>query len=94
MKFGFRVSSINKLIAARTSVKRFIRQSLGVKAPKGYGWVTDPHRALYNRVYNRTTRGCGTTVLLFGGFVLIVAGVVIHAIKWRFTQITIRQVDL
>ena len=80
MKFGFRVPSLTKRIAARTSVKRFIRQSLGVKAPKGYGWVTNPHRALYNRVYNLTTRGCGTTVLLLGGFIFVVIGV-LHALK-------------
>ena len=81
MKFGFRVPSLTKRIAARTSVKRFIRQSLGVKAPRGYGWVTNPHRALYNRAYNRSTRGCGTTVLLFSGFIFALIGFVIRALR-------------
>jgi hypothetical protein len=31
---------------------------MGFKAPRGMGWVTNPKKALYNRVYNRTTRGC------------------------------------
>ena len=58
MKFGFRIPSISKRIAARTSVKRIVRHNLGVKAPRGGGWVTDPKKALYNKVYNKTSRGC------------------------------------
>ena len=58
MKFGFRVPSLSKRIAARTSPKRFIRHNLGFKAPRGYGWITNPKKAMYNRVYNRTTTGC------------------------------------
>ena len=64
MKFGFRIPNLNKRIAARTSVKRFIRQNMGFKAPRGMGWITNPKRALYNRVYNRTSRGC--LVVLMG----------------------------
>ena len=58
MKFGFRIPSITKRIAARTSVKRIIRHNLGFKAPRGMGWITDPKKALYNKVYNKTSRGC------------------------------------
>jgi len=63
-KIGFRIPSIKKRIAARTSVKRVVRHSLGLKAPRGMGWFTNPKRAAYNRVYNRTTKGCGTSVFL------------------------------
>lgn len=63
MKFGFRIPSLTKRIAARTSVKRIIRHNLGVKAPRGWGWVTNPKKALYNKVYNKTSRGCLTSVL-------------------------------
>jgi hypothetical protein len=55
MKFGIRKPSIRKSIAARTSLKRVVRQSLGLKAPRGYGWLTNPKKAAYNRVYNRTS---------------------------------------
>ena len=58
MKFGFRIPSLTKRIAARTSVKRIIRHNLGFKAPRGMGWITDPKKALYNKVYNKTSRGC------------------------------------
>jgi hypothetical protein len=50
-----RKPSIKKSIAARTSVKRYIRHSLGVKAPRGWGWITNPKKALYNKVYRKTT---------------------------------------
>lgn len=67
MKFGFRIPSIKKRIAARTSLKRVVRHSLGIKAPRGWGWLTNPRKAaynrVYNRVYNRTTRGCLVLVL-------------------------------
>ena len=55
MKFGIRKPSIKRSFAARTSLKRAVRQSLGLKAPKGMGILTNPKKALYNRVYNRTS---------------------------------------
>jgi len=57
MKFGLRIPSLKKRIAARTSLKRVVRHSLGLKAPRGWGWVTNPKKAAYNRIYNRTTFG-------------------------------------
>lgn len=75
VRFGFRVPSLRKRIAARTSLKRAVRNSLGLKAPRGWGWVTNPRKALYNRVYNRTTRGCLVVVLLLGGLALATAAV-------------------
>jgi hypothetical protein len=59
VKFGIRVPSVRRRIAARTSWKRLVRHSLGLKAPRGWGWLTNPRRAAYNRVYNRTTVGVG-----------------------------------
>ncbi len=58
MKFGFRIPSLTKRIAARTSIKRIIRHNLGFKAPKGLGILTDPEKAIYNKVYNKTSKGC------------------------------------
>lgn len=55
MKFGIRTPSLKKSLAARTSVKRLVKNSFGLKAPRGYGWLTNPKKAAYNRVYNRTT---------------------------------------
>lgn len=55
MKFGFRVPSLKKRLAARFSVKRAIRHNLGFKASRGMGWITNPQKALYNRKYTRST---------------------------------------
>jgi hypothetical protein len=55
MKVGIRTPSPSKSFAARTSWKRRLRHQAGLKAPRGYGWLTDPKRAAYNRIYNRTT---------------------------------------
>jgi hypothetical protein len=71
MKIGFRIPSITKRIAARTSIKRMVRHSLGLKAPRGLGWVTNPKKALYNRVYYRTTRGCIFSLLFYAGSFLL-----------------------
>ena len=64
MKFGFRIPSINKRIAARTSVKRIVQNELGLKAPRGYGWITNPKKFVYNKVYNKTTTGSGCMLTL------------------------------
>ncbi len=81
MPYGVRVPSLKSRIAARTSAARFVRHSLGLKAPKGLGVLTDPKRAAYNRICQRTTMplvgrsrkagGCGLVLL-----VLLVLGLV------------------
>lgn len=75
MKFGFRIPSITKRIASRTSPVRFVRQNLGLKVPRGMGWVTNPKQFMYNKVYNKTSRGCLVS------FVFIMA-VPLTAIVW------------
>lgn len=67
MKFGFRIPSIKKRIAARTSIKRVVRHNLGLKAPKGLGWLTDPKKAAYNKIYNKTSRGCLFQIMILFG---------------------------
>lgn len=67
MKFGYRKPSLKKRIAARTSVERYIRHSLGMKAPRGWGWLTNPKRAAYNRMYNKTSKGCLVLFVLLAG---------------------------
>lgn len=55
MKYGMRKPSWRKSLAARTSTKRAVKNALGLRAPRGYGWLTNPTKAAYNRTYNRTT---------------------------------------
>lgn len=75
MKFGFRTPSLRKRIAARTSVKRFVRHSVGLKAPRGMGLFTNPKKAVYNKVYNQTTRGCLVVLIPFAGVIVLMGGV-------------------
>jgi hypothetical protein len=63
VKIGFRVPSLRKRVSARTSLKRYVRNNPGLRAPRGWGWLTNPRKAAYNRVYSRTTRGCLVLVL-------------------------------
>lgn len=58
MKFGMRTPSLKKSLKARTtgkmkrSVKKAIIPGYG---KKGMGWVKNPKKAAYNKVYNKTT---------------------------------------
>lgn len=68
MKFGMRKPSLKKMVSARTSPARIVRHNLGVKAPRGWGWLTSPKKAVYNRVYTRTTFSIFDVLRkLFGG---------------------------
>lgn len=77
MKFGFRVPSLKKRIAARTSWKRYVRHNLGLKAPRGWGWLTNPRKAAYNRIYNRTTVGCATLPMLLALMIAVAIGILV-----------------
>ncbi|GEM04572.1 hypothetical protein HMI01_15600 [Halolactibacillus miurensis] len=55
MKFGMRKPSLKKRLSARTSIKRQIVHRGKVKMPKGYGWVRNPKKYAYNKVYNKTS---------------------------------------
>lgn len=60
MKIGFRKPSIKKSIKARTTgrIKRSIKRTVNpLYGKKGMGWVKNPKKAMYNKVYNKTTFG-------------------------------------
>ena len=60
MKVGLRTPSIKKSISARTTgkVKRSIKKSVNpLYGKKGMGYINDPKKAVYNKVYNKTTIG-------------------------------------
>jgi hypothetical protein len=65
MKFGFRIPSITKRIAAQTSVTRIVQNKLGLKVPRGLGWVINLNKFVYNKIYNKTSKGCMITLLFF-----------------------------
>lgn len=58
MKFGPRKPNLKKRVKARTTgkIKRQVKRSVNpLYGKKGMGWVRDPKRAAYNKVYNKTT---------------------------------------
>lgn len=58
MKFGIRKPSIKKSISARTTgrAKRAIKKALiPGYGKKGRGWLKNPKKAAYNKIYNKTT---------------------------------------
>lgn len=50
-----RKPNLKKSISARTSIKRQIIHRGNLKMPKGYGWIRNPRKFLYNKVYNKLT---------------------------------------
>ncbi|EGT4137982.1 hypothetical protein EQZ09_09280 [Clostridium perfringens] len=60
MKFGVRTPNLKKSFKARTTgrAKRAIKRSINpVYGKKGMGWINNPKKAAYNKVYNKTTVG-------------------------------------
>lgn len=55
MKLSFRMPSLRKSMSARLSGKRRIENTLGMRAPRCLGWLINPKKAAYNRVYDRTS---------------------------------------
>lgn len=57
MKVGMRKPSIKKSISARTKgkAKRGVKKAvIPGYGKKGTGWIKDPKKAAYNKVYNKT----------------------------------------
>ena len=58
MKFGMRKPSLKKSIRARTTgrAKRSIKKAIVPGyGKKGMGWIKNPKKAAYNKVYKKTT---------------------------------------
>lgn len=65
MKVGIRKPSLKKSIKARTTgkLKRTIKKSVNpLYGKKGMGYINDPKKAIYNKVYNKTTVGVNDIV--------------------------------
>lgn len=60
MKFGIRTPSLKRSISARTTgrAKRAVKKALiPGYGKKGAGWIKNPKKAAYNKVYNKTSIG-------------------------------------
>ena len=68
MKIGFRKPSLKKSLKARTTAK-WKRQAKKAIIPgygkKGSGWIKNPKKSAYNKVYHKTTFGLSDILKLF-----------------------------
>ena len=58
MKFGIRTPSLKKSFKARTTAraKRAIKKTIiPGYGRKGMGWIKNPKKAAYNKIYNKTS---------------------------------------
>lgn len=88
MKTGYRKPNIKKSLSARTSgqVKRTAKRAASpLYGKEGMGWVNNPKKAVYNKVYNKTTKsvfdddssagciGCGCIGLVLIGLYIVIS---------------------
>lgn len=69
MKFGIRTPNYKSRLKARTTgkIKRKLKKSVNpLYGKKGMGWVNDPKKALYNKIYNKTTIGVPDPIGIMG----------------------------
>ena len=62
MKFGMRTPSLEKSIKAVTTgkAKRVVKKAINpTYGKKGMGVINNPKKAVYNKVYNKTTFSLG-----------------------------------
>ena len=62
MKIGLRTPSLKKSFKARTTgrLKRKIKKATNpFYGKKGMGYIKNPKRAVYNKIYHKTTFGIG-----------------------------------
>lgn len=58
MKYGMRKPSIKRSVKARTTsrIKRSVKKSINpLYGKKGMGWIKNPKRAAYNKIYKKTS---------------------------------------
>ncbi|OAV82325.1 hypothetical protein BA718_01975 [Streptococcus gallolyticus subsp. gallolyticus] len=97
MKVGPRKPSFKRSVKARTTgkVKNQARSAINpVYSKKGMGWVNNPKKAAYNKVYNKTTFsvfdlidentiGCGCGFIVFIIFIFVMR-FLYHALDFLF----------
>ena len=76
MKYGTRTHNINKRISARTTGKitRTINKAVNpLYGKKGMGFINDPSKAVYNKIYSKTTKSIDNiTDGIFGAILMLI----------------------
>lgn len=93
MKFGYRTPSLSKSVKARTTgkIKRQAKSAINpVYGKKGMGWINDPKKAAYNKVYNKTTTSAFDGDKLANGclaFAIVLFVLMFGAVIWFINYI-------
>ena len=69
MKFGIRTPNLKKSVKARTTgrIKRTAKKAINpLYGKKGMGFINNPKKAIYNKIYNKST--IGVNDIIKGGF--------------------------
>ena len=76
MKYGIRTPNVNKRISARTTgkIKRTVNKAVNpLYGKKGMGFINDPSKAIYNKVYNKTTTSVDNIINgIFGAILMLI----------------------
>ena len=76
MKYGIRIPNINKRISARTTRKitRTMNKAVNpLYGKKGIGFINDPSKAVYNKIYNKTTPSVDNIINgIFGAILMLI----------------------
>ena len=76
MKYGMRTPNINKRISARTTGKitRTMNKAVNpLYGKKRIGFINDPSKAVYNKVYNKTTKSINNIIDgIFGAILMLI----------------------
>ena len=88
MKYGMRTPNINKRISARTTGKITRTMNKAVNPLYGkreIGIVNDPKKAVYNKIYNKTSRSADDSVNSIVFIVFVVITVICYMfVNWLF----------
>ena len=90
MKYGIRTPSINKRISARTTgkIKRTVNKAVNpLYGKKGMGFINNPSKAVYNKVYNKTTTSVDNIINGIFGTILML--MIIFIAAFTITAISI-----
>ena len=76
MKYGMRTPNINKRISARTTgkVTRTMNKAVNpLYGKKGMGFINNPSKAIYNKVYHKTTTSVDNIIdRIFGAILMFI----------------------
>ena len=76
MKYRMRTPNVNKRISARTTgkVTRTMNKAVNpLYGKKGMGFINGPSKAIYNKVYNKTTKSIDNIINgIFGTILMLI----------------------